>query len=210
MKLSKELKALVITGAWNRNIFTKEWIANFLLPNDNFTVELPHSLQNVHRVSSEKLIIEFHDNKMVFIPKKNENDICSIISELAFKIADYLPHTPVFGYGVNFTFEYPNDDIKTEVITTKDSDTLAQNGAYNVTSKHSHKFNFEKVLINLEISIDSEQAFFNFNFHSDIDSLTQFKDKLHESPIDTLYDIALKIMNNVYLLDNEEGENNVK
>ena len=43
-------------------------------------------------------------SKLFFEPVREEDRILDHIQELALQLADYLPHTPVTGYGVNIGF----------------------------------------------------------------------------------------------------------
>ncbi len=201
MELSKEFKLLVIVGAWNRNIFTYEWIKKYLLPKEDFTSEVSLGLENSHRISSEKIRIEFHNNRLNFIPIHNDIDTYQMITDLAMKIADYLPHTPVYGYGINFIFECQKTEIQNDLIKICDIEKLDEYGVDILNSQHKHSVKFDNVFININISSNNENLNFDFNFHSDIANLIEFKDRIYEFPINKLKQIALEIMKNVYLLE---------
>ncbi|MGE0083715.1 MAG: hypothetical protein AB7S75_04780 [Desulfococcaceae bacterium] len=203
MKLMNEFKLLVIVGAWNRNIFSGEWIKKFLLPKDDFFLEV--ALDNSHRISSEKIRVEFHNNRINFIPIINDIENYKYISDLSLKIADYLPHTPVFGYGINFIFECDSKKIQTNLIKINDIDKLNECGIIVINSQYKHSVKFDNIPINIAITAINDNLNFDFNFHSDIRNLTQFKESIYEFPVERLYSIALEIMKNVYMLQ-LEGE----
>ena len=208
MKLISQNKLLVIVGTWNRNIFSKEWIKKYLLPKDGFTMEFSLDLVGSHRISSKNVNIEFHSNKLNFIPKSDDIEVYEIISGLAVKIADYLPHTPVFGYGINFKFEGNANNIQHGLITTNDVEKLVGYGAQLINSQHRHSVkidDIDDILVNISITMNNDRLYFDFNFHSDITNLTQFKEKIYTSPIKKLHSIALDIMSNAYQVQ-IEGE----
>jgi hypothetical protein len=205
MKLINEFKLLVLVGMWNRRIFSADWIKNYLLPQDDFTIEFSLNLDGSHRISSEKIRIEFHNDRLIFIPKNNNIATYELISDLSIKIADYFPHTPVISYGINFIFECQNSNIQNQLIKISDVDKLNEYGVNIIKSQHKHSVKFNDIFINITVSINNEKLYFDFNFHSDIKNLAQFKDKIYEFSINKLYRIALEIMKNVYMfqLDGE-------
>ncbi len=199
MELINEFKLLVILGAWNVNIFSKEWIKKYLFTQDDFDFELEFNLTGSHRISSDKIRIEFHNDKLNFITRNKNVDTYNMISELALKIADYLPHTPVIAFGVNYLFECNPDDIQSELIKTNDVDKLNEYGSHVLTSKHIHATKLKDKFINITICYDeNRKLLFDFNFHFDISNLTQMKEKIYESPIIQLKQIAADIMKDVY------------
>jgi len=197
MKLTNEFKLLVILGAWNRSIFSKEWIEKYLLPNDEFSIEFSLDLDGSHRVSSSKIRIEFHNNRLNFIPIKNDIETFDLITDLAVKIADYLPHTPVFGYGINFSFESEINASIAQLIKIGDEDRLKENKIEIISSNLGHKLRYNDILVNLSI-MKNEKLFFEFNFHTDIVNMTQFKDKIYENNIVSMRNASIEILNSVY------------
>ncbi|RJP86701.1 MAG: hypothetical protein C4518_13085 [Desulfobacteraceae bacterium] len=200
MELTKEFKLLVIVGAWNRNIFSKEWIKKYLLPKDDFEIEFSLGLDGSHRISLEKIRIEFHNNRINFIPRINSAETYAVISELASKIADYLPHTPVSGFGINFIFQCEKEEIQGDLIKISDVEKLHEHGAHIIGSQHKHNIKIDNIYVNLTVSTNNEHLYFDFNFHSDIINLTQFKEKIYEFPIEKLYNIASKTIETVYIV----------
>ncbi len=205
MKLINENKLLVIVGAWNRNIFSQEWLKKYLLPKDDFTMEFALGLVGSHRILSKSVYIEFHSNKLIFIPKSDDTEVYETVAGLAVKIADYLPHTPVVGYGINFKFEGTTDDIQPELIKINDVNKLVACGAKLLNSQHKHSIKIDDILVNISITVNNDQLYFDFNFHSDITNLTQFKENIYQFPIKKLHNVALDLMNDAYQIQ-IEGE----
>ncbi len=198
MKLINEFKLLVIVGAWNRNIFTPEWIKKYLLIKEEFNFEVSLNFDGSHRISTEKIRIEFYNNKINFIARSGDLDAHEIISDLSVKIADYLPHTPVSGYGINFVFECNSENFQLDLIKSNDVEKLNEDGIQVISSLHKHTIKINNILINITISNNNGSLHFDFNFHSNVTNLTQFKEKIYELPVEKLYKIALSIMKNTY------------
>ena len=113
MKLDHSSSALVIVGGWNSRIFTPPWIKKYLFPEEqeDFTIEMPAPFSSGFnaqfispRISSKEVRILLQENRLSFSPVENKVEHFDRIEELATQLADYLPHTPVTAYGVNFLF----------------------------------------------------------------------------------------------------------
>lgn len=196
MNLAKEFPLLVIFGAWNRSIFSGEWIKKFLLPKDTFSFEI--ALDNAHRITTEKIRIEFHGHRINFIPMANDMETYQDISHLSLKIADYLPHTPVFSYGVNFVFHCKIADVQGDLIKISDVDKLREYDIEVIGSQYKHSVKFNDIPINIMTSTSNDNLYLEFNFHSNIKDFIEFKEKTNEFPVEKLYAISLEIMKNVY------------
>ena len=63
---------------------------------------------NVHfvfpRIVSKEVNIFLQENRLSFSVVENKNRNYDRVQELATQLSDYLPHTPVTAYGVNFLF----------------------------------------------------------------------------------------------------------
>ena len=178
MNLKDGFKFLVIVGAWNRNIFTDQWIKKFLIPNDDFTLEMTFGPVQSHRISTDKIRIEFENGRISLIPIKFDLEVCESLIELATKLADYLPHTPVSGYGLNLVFEMENQKIDGSLIKICDKDHLISNGIKYIDSQYRHRFKFdshENFTVNLNVTPSEKICVFDFNFHADIKDLVDFK-----------------------------------
>ena len=196
MKLDKPFTALVILGGWNRNIITPDWIQRYLLPDEQeeLTVEIPAQLfQGIDaesfspRISSKEVTILLQGNKLNFTPVKNEDKNFDRIQELALQLADYVPHTPVTGYGVNFLF---TDDHISEhlinLIRPGDLEEIEKFGASLTGEQYTRSLELNERTLNFTIQIEGGQVTLRFNFHFDIGNLGEFKAKIIESPILTL------------------------
>ena len=138
MILKTDYNALVVVGFWNKGIFNHDWVKRFLLPNEEkLHVEFPINVDVSHRVSSEIIRIYVIGNKLNFIPRNTYDETFEIIQNLAVKTADYLPHTPVTSFGINFLFETTDiDEIPAQLLELNDAEKLMEFGA--IINKPSH------------------------------------------------------------------------
>lgn len=199
MKLKPEFNLLVLVGAWNKNIFNPEWVGKFLLPEKELEVEFPVNLDGSPRISTEDVRIFVLNNKLNFSLRKTDDYILEDIEELALKISEYLPHTPVVSFGINFVFEcdkeYPQLE---ELFLTSDLEKIRELQGIISSTEIKRSFIYSDKKINLIISKNNENYLFNFNFHFDIGNLLEFREKLNNNKILDIKNIAIFILNNVY------------
>ena len=211
MKLSKSSNALVIVGGWNRHIFTQDWIKRYLFPKEEFTIDMLVSqgfnAQFISpRISSKEVEILFQENRLNFNPVENNNENLDRIQELALQLADYLPHTPVTGYGVNFLFtENEVSDDLINLMRPKDLEKIEQFGGSLTSEQYSRHLMLNGRTLNITIRFEGESVDFDFNFHFNIRDLVAFKAGILETPILKLRQEAVKFIAKVYSLE-LEGE----
>lgn len=204
MILKTDYSALVVVGLWNKGIFNPDWVKRFLLPDgEKLHVEFPINVDGSQRVSSEKIRIFVIGNKLNFVPLNTYDETLEIIQDLAVKTADYLPHTPVNSFGINFIFETTDkDEIPERLLQFNHDEKLIEYGARISESSHSYSLDFDQKRLNLKITKqDVSRVEFNFNFHFDITDLAQFKEKIDLNPILDLKREATSMMKDIYNLE---------
>ncbi|WP_176051072.1 hypothetical protein [Burkholderia sp. BCC1644] len=110
MELQSDKMTLVIAGAWNPAILTPQWIAQHVLgfPADRdfqVGVELPiQEYGQAPRFSFESLSVMATPATLLFALNADDRPHVQKTFEVAAKVLELLPHTPVSGVGVNFMF----------------------------------------------------------------------------------------------------------
>lgn len=204
MVIKTDYNALVLVGAWNKSIFSPEWVSKFLLPNEKtFTVELSLNIDASPRISCENIRIWAIGNKLNFTLRDTKDETFELIQNLAIKTADYLPHTPVTSFGINFIFENDVNENLSEIFKLNDTKRLIEFGASIETKQLKHSIIIEEKLINFTVSIDSIIKF-ELNFHFNISNLIEFKELIISNNILDLKRMALSIMREVYSLELNE------
>lgn len=201
MELLKDYPALVLVGSWNHGVFHKEWVARFLLPNQELSVEFPFNDRASQRITSDRLRIHTMGDKLFFSPLVIDEQTCDLIEELALKIADLLPHTPVKAFGVNFKYRETGNSELLELLQTRDAPKLREDYGELSNSTIRHSFNHKGKLVNIDIMIRNEDVEINTNFHFDVRNLLEFKEKINDHGLLELKNFSLELMRNVYNLD---------
>ena len=213
MKLDKSSNTLVIVGGWNRHIFTQDWIKRYLFPGEQekFTIDMmvaqDFNAQFVFpRILSKEVEILFQENRLNFNPVENKNENFDRIQELALQLADYLPHTPVTAYGVNFLFtknEVSEDLIN--LIRPKDLERIEQFAGSLASEQHTRHLMLNGRNLNVTIRLEGKKVTFDLNFHFNISDLVGFKAGISEISILELKEEATQFITQIYSLE-LEGE----
>ena len=215
MKLDKLSKVLVIVGGWNRHIFTQDWIKRYLFPGEQeeFKIEMLVSrgfnAQFVYpRILSKAVEILLQENRLNFSPVDNRNENLDRIQELALQLADYLPHTPVTAYGINFLFseDQAGEDLL-NLIRPRDSAEIERFGASFTNEQYTRRLMLNGRTINITLGLEGERVTFDLNFHFDIQNLVGFKAGISETSILELKQEAIQFISEIYSLE-LEGEAN--
>lgn len=215
MKIEKSSSTLVIIGGWNRHIFTEDWIRRYIFPgeHDEFKIEMfvtsEFNGQYVNpRILSKQIVIFLHESKLNFGVVEINDECFYKIQEIATQLADFLPHTPVTAYGVNFLFSIDNFDE--DLIYKISLNDLVDNAQELGTITHqqiTRQFKGNRRTLNFNIKIKEKQLFFDFNYHYEISDLIAFKAGIFECEILDLKQEALDFMFQTYNLELEGFQN---
>ncbi len=211
MKLDQSSSGLVIVGGWNGHIFNPNWIKRYLFPaaDEQLTVDIQAQFPQGFnpqlvspRISSKEVRILLQGNKLNFIPVKNEDENLDRIQDLALQLADYLPHTPVSGYGVNFLFTQDNvsEDLR-NLIRPKDLEEIKQFGASLISEEYTRRLELNEHPLNFAIGLEEGKGTFKFNFDFKIPDLIAFKAGISETSILELKQEAIEFIAEVYNLE---------
>ena len=113
--------------------------------------------------------------KLCFAPLGPETSLLDDIEELAGKLADYLPHTPVKAMGINFVFEAESTDCDVNW-TSEDGIARLKSVADVKEELHRYSFPLGNCTLNLIIQKTSDgKQKYDLNFHHEVESLSEFK-----------------------------------
>lgn len=168
---------LVIVGGWNANIILNpQWLKKYLFPEqDQIKIGLNPSSAQPIIVSTDGLHITLGGNKLGFAPSSQSIEALDAIEQVAKKIADYLPHTPVTAFGINFSREEDHTTVAPFLETRlKSFIGLRYGQARECSVKVS--FTVDKSILRFTVRQDAAgKSFVDFNFHHQIQSLSDFK-----------------------------------
>jgi hypothetical protein len=143
-------------------------------------------------------------SKLFFAPVRDEDKIFDHIQDLAVQLADYLPHTPVTGYGVNvaFTEEVINKDLL-DSIRPRDTRGVEELGVSITDEEYKRTLVLDGNVLNITVGIRADKLSLRFNFHTDIQNLAEFKSMITANPIRASKEKAIEFIAEMYGLELE-------
>ena len=211
MKLDHSSSALVILGGWNAHIFNPDWIRRYLFDGKkeklevDILTELPYGFNPEYasqRVSSKEVRIQLQGNKLSLSPIENRDKYFKKTEEIALLLADYLPHTPVSGFGMNFVFteNRVSEGLK-NIVRPKDLSKIEKFGASLIGQQYTRSFELDSMILNFTIELKDKRITFKLNFHTEISDLVEFKTKIYETSVLEMKEKAVEFIVSVYDLE---------
>lgn len=168
MKPKENSWSIVVAGAWNRMIFTPDWVGKKIFGVDHMETLVPlmPRAPTVYQVPNMQLAIE--DGKLAIRPRQYEVSVLEQAEATVITVLELLPHTPVSGVGVNLAFveENPTPDLLT-MFNLKDDAGFTD--TWQIAAKEIRRQLAKGVddeILNLTLSYTSERAVeFDGNFH---------------------------------------------
>jgi hypothetical protein len=204
MKIGTEFTSFVIVGQWNSAIFTPEWVSKYLIPNPINIEVLINNTNGSFRFSTDEFRFFIIDGRFHFVILKHNDEVYSKIGDLAYKIVDYLPHTPVSAFGINYLFESENTD-NTDTLNTlfsfSDDLTISNQGYQYTNSIIRRTLLKDNNILNLLITKKNSNYSIDLNFHFDIKSIVDFKDKFQPDDLLKFKNESKTLLNSIYGLN---------
>jgi hypothetical protein len=199
MQMIKEGTSLVIAGFWNRYIFNENWIRNFIFPGkDKIIAEYPLNIEASPRFSNNLLRVAIIGNKLQILSIDNTIESFSQMDDIANKIADFLPHTPVQSFGINFRFE--DEDKSKYFINLCKNPFEGEPILEQFTYTYKTKIDDKNININVIIPKFEENIIvISFNYHFDIPDLNTLKGIIASHQVLELCNDAEKIIADYFL-----------
>lgn len=196
MKVKTDLTNLVITGKWNKYILSPDWLAKHIFDKSDIKVEFSLTLDHLTRFTCDNIRIVPTEDRVLFIALEYSNGLLEKIEDMAYRLIDLLPFTPIAAFGTNFAYieESAGTDLL-DIFELKDNNKLSD---YDVTIE---KYLIQRTLLiegqklNLDIIQDGGNVVFGFNFHYDAPTKDDIKGRFVENK-----KIAENLLNKVYEL----------
>ena len=187
MNLNFQKPTFVIPGAWNQAILQRpEWVARYVhdypegTPVEALQVYEENPITHLGRLIQyiENIGILVEPGRLSLFVNDTENleDIFKSLEEKVINIVKTLKHTPIVGYGVNFSFEvhHPSDALLKVFDTTDDIKKKGIVKRENITVSLEIK---EGVTLNLGKESIEGRVMLDFNYHHVKFDLDKFREK---------------------------------
>lgn len=200
-ELLSNINHIVVVGAWNKEIFTDEWVRkNILNDVEKYSIEYPISGPGSLRFLTDDFSFFIVPGRLLLNLNKSTDYASKKAVEYIRRILRLLSHTPVEAMGINFVFKKTG---RIDVFNgLSDMELLSMSIAKPcVASEVTRHFPLtDKETLNFTVSQKGDDIKFDFNFNFDahlpIDCLNVLGDE-NDIIIDKRQE-ALKIINDVY------------
>lgn len=175
-ELHNDVSNLVIVGSWNKDIFTPEWVKEYLLDGQDFQVLFPmNSLNSLKFDVVSKYSFSINLNRLEF-QLHDSSDIASReMIATARKLLRCLVHTPIASFGVNFVYKSERQGLLNGISHTEEikKHLIAEIDSTEVT--RVFKLGQGKVL-NFKVVQKGSDTFFDFNYSYNVKNVQNLLD----------------------------------
>jgi hypothetical protein len=187
LKLLNDSVTLVVAGAWNPDILSPSWVAKEALAlqlDQNFPVNVQLPIGN----PTQRPIFEFAGVRYLaakggltfYLKPDDANQIATSIGAVT-KILGLLLHTPITGFGFNFSYEIENPAVPL-LETFSSSNILASfldnEATQTVGQGWSSSVITDDQLLNLGAELAGGKIRVDFNVHYEVNSAAAASQKL--------------------------------
>ncbi len=170
---------VVLASNYNPSIISKEWLYQKGIFTDtvsNFIHTPVFAL-----IESEDLSLVVDERKLQITTKKINRDTLNKLITIATKFVDILPETPYKGLGLNYHYTFSRENCDLGTIFSPDNEKLSKLFSATYELGATVVFKFEKFIVTFLVSpslVKEQQIRATFNFHSNIASLEEVKERL--------------------------------
>lgn len=171
---------LVIIGAWNRAIFSQDWVMKNLLSDaKNVKIEYPINGIGSLRFSTEDISFFIFGERLIFKALNSKEQTFRTIISIARQLLRLLSHTPISALGINFVYKTDSLNIFNSFDDTK---KLVDFIGREINSQElTRSFSLDEVLtLNLKMQSNDKQSIIDFNYNytvnTPLDAINVFGD----------------------------------
>lgn len=171
---------LVIIGAWNRAIFSQDWVMKNLLSDaKNVKIEYPINGIGSLRFSTEDISFFIFGERLIFKALNSKEQTYRTIISVARQLLRLLSHTPISALGINFVYKTDSLNIFNSFDDTK---KLVDFIGREINSQElTRSFSLDEVLtLNLKMQSSDKQSIIDFNYNytvnTPLDAINVFGD----------------------------------
>jgi hypothetical protein len=163
-ELHNNVSNLVIVGSWNKDIFTPEWVKEYLLDGQDFQVLFPmNSLNSLRFDVNTKYSFAINLNRLEFQLHDSSDGASREMIATARKLLRCLVHTPITSFGVNFVYKSERQGLLNGISNTDMIKEYLKAEVDSTEVTRVFKLGQGKVL-NFKVVQKGAETFFDFNY----------------------------------------------
>jgi hypothetical protein len=194
---------IVLAGSWNMAILNPSWMAREIFCADPITVEVVVGEGTLAlRYSHHNVAITPHPERIIFNATDASEAGLQTVEELACRLLEKLPVTPLVGVGINFGFE--EDDVRrdvSEIFNIRDTGKFAEHNLPVSRSSIIRQIDdYDDRQINFRMSLENAILRMHFNFHKPVEAGPQAIAALRGKAVE-YKDFSLSLLRTLYDLE---------
>lgn len=200
---------VIILGGWNLNIFTPKWIANKLLKEEKVQIEFAINKSAPTRFTGSGIRVIPMFDRLMIMPVNNEDATLEKIKEVVIELMTLLPHTPVSAFGINFGFIEPEPEPELlKYFNLDDNEGYLQDFEEIKQIEIKRSLIKDGLHVNISLAKVDSQVNIDFNYHFDTVKTELILEELEKHSLPTLKSEATSLLNTIYNLEFELGDDN--
>ena len=184
-------------------IFSPEWLQarGITHAGQPLSLEISANFASPPRMAFRGLTLRVDSQKLVLGTDSPQDDRLADMEQVIGTILDELPHTPVAALGINFQWTEQHPPLPVlRCFDTTDAGSLAEAGLEIGQSSVIRRLNDHGRMINLNLTLNGGEVYFDFNFHHEVASAVEAGAAIQGAVISSR-DRALEILQTVYELE---------
>lgn len=194
---------VVVSGAWNRRLFTPQWIKEEFAGASDVLLELAIGNPSVPiLLSYAGLKLQVSNDRLIVSGSEASDVELKRVQEFMSGILSRLKHTPVIGVGINFQWNAPEPDPPLlGLFDLPDNQRLADNGVVIESVNITRSTVWKERVLNLRLNLTTSGTVeCHVNFHSDATSTKVAKEHV-DGDLVALRNEAKEILASAYELE---------
>lgn len=177
-ELHNDVSNLVIVGSWNKDIFTPEWVKEYLLDGQDFQVLFPmNSLNSLKFDVVTKYSFAINLNRLEFQIHDSSDGASREMIATARKLLRSLVHTPIVSFGVNFVYKSERQGLLNGISHTEEIKEHLTAEVESTEVTRVFKLGQGKVL-NFKVIQKGIDTYFDFNYSYNVKNAQNLLDVL--------------------------------
>ena len=174
---------VVVLGAWNRAIFTPQWIAQYIFclkEAEAVTVEVPLSTPLPWRIKHEDVAVVVGAGSLEVVADSCAYEALDKARTHAIRAIDELPRTPLSAAGFNIRYRAEESSTELAEILASPVDNLIADVDLDILGRAQHRsVAYKDGIVNIDMRVDRDGgAIVQFNFHLASDCADKLKEWL--------------------------------
>jgi len=169
---------IVILGAWNKSIFHPKWLTDHIFQQKDLTIEVPMQPGLPMRITGDGVLLIPRDDRLILGVTEVNDKLLLRMEEIAAKVLELLPHTPVSKVGLNFGYKTELDETLETRLPSLEPQGLEQAHLRVEARLYKWTCKFDGETINISVEVEGKEVRIKFNFDAPVADANECRAKI--------------------------------